>query len=77
MTLVIVNASDMNSKGKTLVSFTFKGNLFINDFIIYFLHDTLQLQDFIFSLRLLPIDCIFNQKRFMIFNRMNKGKMIE
>lgn len=64
MTLVIVNASNiMNSKGKTLVSSTFKGNLFINDFIIYFLHDTLQLKDFIFSLRLLPIDCIFNQKK--------------
>lgn len=64
MTLVIVNASNiMNSKGKTLVSSTFKGNLFINDFIIYFLHDTLQLEDFIFSLRLLPIDCIFNQKK--------------
>lgn len=38
MTLVIVNASNiMNSKGKTLLSPTFKGDLSINDFIIYYL----------------------------------------
>ena len=38
MTLVIMNASNiMNSKGKILLSPTFKRDLFINDFIIYYL----------------------------------------